>query len=136
MKNGASKKLACDLWKYFNNKEWDKARELLKVDFEAVWPQSREKIIGADNFIDLNRNYPGTHEIKVLNCDHTYDQWDKIDKVVTQVKIHSKMPDGKNLDLYAISFFNIFDGKITNAVEYWADTYSAPKWREKYVEHY
>lgn len=49
------------------------------------------------------------------------------------------MPDGKAVELFAVSFFTVEidsktdEKKITSAVEYWADTYDAPSWRSKYV---
>ncbi|MBI2604777.1 MAG: hypothetical protein HYW49_01730 [Deltaproteobacteria bacterium] len=46
------------------------------------------------------------------------------------------MPDGKKIELFAVSFFEIEEDLIKSAVEYWAETYPAPEWRRKYVETY
>jgi ketosteroid isomerase-like protein len=135
MKRETSVEIACNLWHFFNEMKWDEARELLDDNLEVYWNQSREKIIGADNFIKLNSNYPGTHKIQVLNSNHSYDRWDKVDKVVTQTQIKSTI-EGKELELFAISLFDIRDNKIISAVEYWADSYPAPEWRKQYVEYY
>ncbi len=116
---------------------WDSARKLLSEDFEAHRPQSKEKIIGPVNFIELNRRYPGTHKIEILNVRNEYDRWDHVHHVVTEVYIESKMPDGKEMKLFAISFFEVnSDDLITSATEYWADTYEAPDWRKDLVERY
>ena len=136
MKKNEAVEIAYSLWRFFNETNWQEARKLLNDDFKADWPQPREQIIGPDNFIELNRTYPGTHQIKILNYQHSYDCWEQVDKVVTQVHIKSQMPDGKNLDLFAISFFKIREGKIIEAVEYWADSYPAPEWRKKFVNYY
>lgn len=65
---------------------------------------------------------------------HHLDRWDFIDHVVTEVFIESKSPEGKELKLFAISFFEIQEDKIMRLREYWADTYPAPQWRQHLVE--
>lgn len=111
------------LWTFFNDRKWDEAKNLLSEEFEAFWPKSKEKIIGPNNFIELNRRYPGTHEIKVLNNMYEWDQWEQTFSVSTQVSIHSKLPDNEELNLFAISFFELdHEGLIKSATEYWGDT--------------
>ncbi len=128
---------ATQLWHCFNEGKWDNARRLLSEEFEAYWPQSREKIVGPDNFIELNRRYPGTHKIKIQNHQYSYDKWDHVHHVTTTVYIESKMPDGKEMTLYAVSFFEInTENQIFSATEYWADTYDAPEWRKDLVENF
>lgn len=127
----------CQLWHLFNDRQWEKARALLSEDFEAYWPQTREHIVGPDNFIELNRRYPGTHKIQIHGSMCEYDQWDKEFTVSTQVFIESTMPDGKDLKIYAASFFEIDrDGFIKSATEYWGDTYDPPEWRKDLVQRY
>jgi hypothetical protein len=123
------------LWELFRERRWDEAKELLAEAFEAWWPQSREKIVGPDNFIEVNRTYPGTHKIRVEDVRRQYDRWDHVTHVTTVVYIESQMPDGKEMKLYATSFFEVnSDSLITSATEYWADTYEAPAWRKNLVE--
>ena len=136
MKKDPASKLPTELWRYFNNREWDLAEKLLSDDFEAVWPQSREKIVGPKNFIEVNRSYPGTHRIEILDSRYSYDNWDHVHHVVTEVYIESTLPDSKELKLFAVSFFEIRDEKIVSVKEYWADTYPAPNWRSHLVEKY
>ena len=139
MDNHASQKIVVKLWNDFNHRNWDSARQLLSDNFKAQWPQSKELITGPDNFIELNKNYPGSHHIEIINTTTEHDKGDNSDTIITQVKIQSKMPDGKEVELFAVSFFTVEDDertgekKITSAVEYWADTYEAPSWRSKYV---
>jgi ketosteroid isomerase-like protein len=134
MKN--TTELPIEFWNHFNNREWDLAEALLSEDFEAVWPQSREKIVGPKNFIEVNRIYPGTHKIEILDSHQSYDNWEHIHQVRTEVYIESKMPDGKEMKLFAVSFFEVSDEKIVSIKEYWADTYPAPEWRSHLVERY
>ena len=123
------------LWTYIGKKQWSEARQLLADDFEADWPQSREKM-GPDGFLEVNRNYPGTHIIRPIDSHYRYDRFEKRSKVVTQTNVESEMPDGKKLQFYALSFFEVQDAKILSLVEYWAETYPAPDWRKQWVERY
>lgn len=133
MKRDPDINLPLQMWRHFNAKEWDSAQGLLSDDFEAYWPQSEETFVGAQNFIEVNRIYPGTHKIEIVDSHDSYDQWEHSHKVTTEVYIHSQMPDGKEMKLYAISFFEVTDGKITSLKEYFADTYPAPEWRKHLV---
>jgi len=133
----AAKQACCELWHSIGAREWEKARALLTDDFEAFWPQSKEQIVGGDNYIEINRRYPGEHKIEVHNMMAEYDQWDLEFAVTIQVYIESKMPDGKEMKLYAISFFALeSEGLIKSATEYWADTYEPPQWRKGLVQRY
>ena len=134
MKNGEDVKIASQFWSFISEQKWNEAKRLLSNDFEAYWPQSKEKIVGADNFIAVNSNYPGTHKIEFHNQNSSYDAWDHATIVTTEVYIESKMPDDKEMKLFAISTFKIMDEKIVSLREYWADTYPAPEWRKQWVE--
>lgn len=127
--------VAIQHWEYLRDQKWEQAREQLSDEFEAFWPQSKEKM-DANGFIEVNRNYPGTHKIQVLNHTHEYDNWEHRSKVITETHIQSEMPDGKRLELFAISIFEMEDCKIISLIEYWADTYQAPEWRKQWVQKY
>ena len=123
------------LWKHFNNREWDLAENLLSKKFEADWPQTRERIIGPHNFIELNRRYPGEHRIELLMKQYVGFDDARKHRAVTQVYIESIIPGQKEMKLFAISFFKIAEnGLIEAATEYWADMYDAPDWRKDLVE--
>lgn len=133
----AAKETCCSLWYYLGAREWEKARALLADEFEATWPQSKERIVGADNFIEVNRRYPGEHKIKVLNIMSEYDQWELEFAVTTQVYIESIIPNSKEMKLFAVSFFELnCGGLIKSATEFWADTYDPPEWRQNLVQRY
>jgi hypothetical protein len=124
------------LWHLFNERRWDETKELLSPDeFEAYWPQTKEKIVGRDNFIEVNRRYPGEHKIEFVDSHYVYDRWDHTYKVTTQVYIESKMPDGSEMKLYAVSIWDLdHEGVITGALECWADCSEPPVWRKDLAE--
>ncbi len=134
MKHDDAIGLPAKLWSHFNNREWDLAEALLSDDFEAVWPQSREKIVGPKNFIEVNRAYPGIHKIEILNSHQSRDNREYIHHVTTEIYIESKMLDGKEMKLFAVSFFAVDHDKILSVKEYWTDAYPAPEWRSHLVE--
>lgn len=39
--------------------QWDAAAGHLHPDFVQEWPQSRERIVGAENALAIDRNFPG-----------------------------------------------------------------------------
>lgn len=94
MKNEESAAIPAQMWNLFSERRWDEAKELLDEGFEAWWPQSREKM-SRDNFIEVNRTYPGTHKIEVQDVRHEDDRWDHVTKVTTVVLVRSKMPVAK-----------------------------------------
>jgi len=102
-----AKGVCCQFWTFINNKAWDDARKMLSQEFEAYWPQTREIIVGPDNYIELNRRYPGEHKIELQNIFGELDKWELVYTISTQVRITSKMPDGKDVLLFGISFFEL-----------------------------
>jgi hypothetical protein len=113
-------------WQLFSNQKWDQAADRLHRDFIAVWPQSRERMIGAKNFIDVNRYYPGNHKIEVIHA------FEVANKVLTTVWIEADTGQ----KTFANSIFEISDDKILMVEEYWAEPYAAPEWRKQWVESY
>ncbi|RCV90061.1 nuclear transport factor 2 family protein [Billgrantia montanilacus] len=89
------------------------------------WPQSNERIRGAERFVQMNDEYPAHGRWQfTLNRIVEGD-----DEVVTEVAI----TDGVQAAT-AISFFRVEKGKITRLVEYWPEPYSAPSGRAHLVE--
>jgi SnoaL-like protein len=60
-----SREVVRRLWELFEAREWEQAGELLADDFVADWLQTGERIRGRENYIELNRNYPGDWSITV-----------------------------------------------------------------------
>jgi hypothetical protein len=113
-------------WQLFSGQKWQEAKALLAPDLVVEWPQSRERMNGPDNFIDVNLNYPGNHKIEILRADILGST------VITTVWIVSD--EGQKT--FANSYFEIREGLIARIEEYWAEPSSAPEWRRKWVELY
>jgi hypothetical protein len=117
--------LVRNFWKFFSDQKWNEAKSILTDDFIAEWPQSRECMRGQDNFVNVNRHYPGNHKIRVI---HAHDI--APNQVVTTVWIEADTGQ----KTFANSYFTISEGKIQKMEEYWAEPYSAPEWRKQWVE--
>lgn len=111
------------LWHAFDQLDFDAVGPLLHDDFVCEWPQSRERIRGRDNFIALNKHYPGAWRIAVQRVVVTESH------AVTEIVASSGGETAR-----AISFFTLRDGLIIHVREFWPDPYPAPEWRAQWVE--
>lgn len=114
--------LVRQLWSLFSDQKWTESKGLFHPDFTAEWPQSRERFVGADAFVDMNCEYPGNHKIQVLQLVSSGSS------VVSAVYIHADTGQ----KAFATSFFEIKDHKIWKATEFWGEPYAAPEWRSKF----
>jgi ketosteroid isomerase-like protein len=121
-----SREVVRRLWELFEAREWDQAGELLADDFVADWLQTGERIRGRENYIELNRNYPGDWSITVKRLVEEGD-------VVASEIVVTEPSTGT---FHAAGFFELRDGKIARATEYWLDPPTAPPpaWRSQWVE--
>lgn len=119
-----AKEVVRAFWRAMSTNDFHAASDWLSEDFEGVWPQSKEKIVGRDNFAALNSAYPQhgdwTFKVNRLVGDAC--------EVVTEVSI----TDGVQTAL-AITFHTVAKNKIRRQVEYWPDDYAAPAWRAQWV---
>ena len=111
------------LWHAFDRFEFEAVAPLLHDDFVLEWPQSGERIRGRDNFIAINKHYPGQWRItiqRLVACG---------DEVVTEITATYGDQVAR-----AVSFFQLQDGKIIRVREFWPDPFDAPPWRYQWVE--
>jgi hypothetical protein len=121
--SGGEVPIPVQLWLAFEARDWEGAAALLHDDFVAEWPVSNERFVGRDNFIGMNRAYPGNWHITI---ERVVTQGDV---VVTQVRV-----DLGAASSYALSFFDLKDGLIVKAVEWWPESYDPPDWRIAWAE--
>lgn len=118
--------LVTTFWNLFSEQKWDEAMALLHDELVVFWPQSREKMTGPQNFVDVNRYYPGNHKIRILRSHQIEEE------VLTTVWIEADTGQ----KVFANSFFSFKDDRIIRIEEYWSDPYPAPEWRKQWVEEY
>lgn len=114
------------LWDRIQDRDWEGVRGLLAEDLVVEWPLSAERIVGPDNFVRVNAEYPEGWSIRVLQVVAEGDQ------VVSEVEV----PHEKLGVFRAASFWTVKDGRITAGREYWTEPGAdeAPQWRAGFVE--
>lgn len=112
-------------WQLMASNDFDRVRSVLAPGFVLEWPQSNERIRGADNFVRMNSEYPahGRWRFTVNRVVASATE------VVTQVSI----TDGRQ-SAEAVSFFEVADGLVTRLVEYWPEPYVPPADRAHLTE--
>jgi ketosteroid isomerase-like protein len=114
-----------EFWRLMATNDFDAVGAVLADDFVLDWPQSKERIRGAENFAGLNAAYParGPWAFTINRIVAAGNE------AVSDVSI----TDGA-VNARAISFFTVECGKITRVVEYWPEPYDAPFDRTQFVE--
>ncbi|AXG79032.1 nuclear transport factor 2 family protein [Streptomyces paludis] len=113
-------------WDLMQARDWEGLGELLAADLVVEWPVSGERIVGRDNFVSINAEYPEGWSINVLRV--VVDG----DVVVSEVEV----PHGTMGVHRVASFWTVRDGKIVGGREYWTEPGSdpSPEWRAQYVQ--
>ncbi len=114
-----------EFWRLMASNDFDSVKQVLSQDFVLEWPQSRERIRGADNFARMNSEYPSSGRWH-FRINRLLSQGDA---VVTQVSL----TDGTQ-SAEPISFFTVEQGRISRLVEYWPDPFEPQANRSHLVE--
>lgn len=98
---------------------------VLAPDFVLEWPQTKERIRGAERIVRMNAEYPaqGRWEFTI----HRLVGGER--EAVSDVGV----TDGV-LRARAITFFEAADGRVRRITEYWPEPYDAPAGRAHLVE--
>jgi ketosteroid isomerase-like protein len=114
------------LWERLEARDWDGVAATLHDDLVLDWPQSGERIRGPEDFLAVNRAYPGEWHITLERVVAAADE------VVTLVRVEFADEPGR-LDR-AASFMRVRDVRIASIVEFWPDPFPAAEWRRPWVE--
>jgi ketosteroid isomerase-like protein len=115
-----------EFWRLMATNDFASVKAVLSPGLVVDWPQSNERIRGAENFVRMNAEYPTTTGQWKFRVNRLVAQENV---VVTQVSI----TDGKQ-HAEPVSFFTVEAGKITHMVEYWPEPYAAPNNRRHLTE--
>lgn len=114
-----------EFWRLMATNDFSSVAAVLAPAFVLEWPQSRERIRGAERFARVNREYPARgpwrFTIQRLVAGAA--------EAVTEVTVS----DGA-VTARAISFFTLENGRIAGIVEFWPEPYAAPAHRAHLVE--
>ena len=114
------------LWDRMHARDWTGVGEVLADDVVVEWPVSAERIVGRENYVRVNAEYPEGWSIRVLRVVASGDT------VVSEVEVpHEEMGVHR-----VASFWNVRDGRIVNGREYWTSLGQdpSPQWRAAWVQ--
>lgn len=111
-------------WEVMGSSRFDELAPLISDRFVCEWPHSGERIVGRENFIEIQRIYPGTGSIAI---ERLVD--DGAGQVVTQCQV-----EWDGAVVFAVSFFTMSGGKISHLLEWWPEPYEPPAWRAHLVQ--
>jgi ketosteroid isomerase-like protein len=113
-------------WDALSRSDWEAAAALMHDEYVQEWPQSGERIIGRDDALAINRNFPGglpqmsTRRIVAAG-----------DLAVLEVSL--RYADGSVFQ--GVSIIELRDGMIVKETDYFAEPFDAPQWRAQWVRH-
>lgn len=114
------------LWERIQARDWSGTGALLAEDVVVDWPVSAERIVGRENYLRVQSEYPEGWSIRVLRVLAEGDQ------VVSEVEV----PHEETGLFRAVSFWTVRDGLVTAGREYWTEPGAdpSPDWRRPYVQ--
>jgi hypothetical protein len=114
-----------EFWRLMGTNDFDAVAGVLDEHFVLEWPQSNERIRGAERFARMNKEYETNGLWKFKLCRAIANEVD----VVTEVEVTDGVQNAR-----AISFFTVQQEKIIKLVEFWPEPYAAPSNRAHLVE--
>jgi 3-hydroxymyristoyl/3-hydroxydecanoyl-(acyl carrier protein) dehydratase len=118
-------RLAQALWEAMGAEDWEKVAGYVHDDFVQEWPQSGERIVGRDNAIAINQNFPGG--LPTMRFRRTLAGGD-----LAVLEVELTYADGSRY--LGVSVIELGDGKVVKETDYFAQPFRAPQWRAQWVE--
>jgi ketosteroid isomerase-like protein len=116
--------VAEEMWRRMGAGDLDGARALLHDDYVQEWPQSGERIEGADDAMAINRNFPGgLPSMRVLRVQSAGN--------LATLEVELRYADGSVYQ--GVSIMEVRDGKVAREIDYFAQPFEAPQWRAQWV---
>lgn len=113
------------LWAALDASDWERAAELLHDDFVQEWPQSGERIVGRDNSMAINRDFPGG--LPTMNIRRALGSGD-----LEVLEVELTYADGSRY--FGVSVLELREGKVVKETDYFGEPFPAPEWRAQWVE--
>ena len=118
-------RLAEAAWKAIGAGDWEAASRHLHDDYVQEWPQSGERIVGRDNAMAINQNFPGG--LPTMKFRRTVSGGD-----LAVLEVELTYADGSRY--IGVSVVELRDGKVAKETDYFAQPFPAPQWRAQWVE--
>ncbi len=120
--NKANEAVIGRLIQCINDKKVEIMDELFHDDAIMDWPQSGEKIVGAENRRGIYQAFP---QLPTITPRRMISDGEL-------VVAEASMDYGSSVSK-AVFIFEFRDGKIATETAYWSEPFEAPAWRSKWV---
>ena len=119
--------VAREFWRLMATNDFHSVASVLADEFVLEWPQTGERIRGAERFARMNHEYPaqGPWRFTINRLIGTEAE------AVSDVTV----TDGSRTDR-AITFFTVARGRVTRLVEFWPEPSSPAPNRAHLVERF
>lgn len=107
-----------------NERKIEVMDELFHEDAVMDWPQSGEKVVGAENRRGIYSSFP---QLPTITPRRMISDGDLVVAEVT-------LDYGAPVPSKAVFIFEMKNGKIVKETAYWSESFEAPAWRAKWVE--
>lgn len=114
--------IARSWWRYNDARDFAAAAALCATGCTIDWPLSGERFETPDDWATAMQHYPGVWRCTVQTLVASED------RAVTIARVFDA-----TTSVTAISLFRVSDGRITELVEYWPESYNPPEWRTRWV---
>jgi ketosteroid isomerase-like protein len=114
-----------EFWRLMETNDFHAVAAVLASEFVLEWPQSNERIRGAERFARVNREYPAHGRWRFTVNRIVGGEGEAVSDVTVTDGVQTAR---------AISFFTVADDKITHMVEFWPEPYPARPDRAHLVE--
>jgi predicted SnoaL-like aldol condensation-catalyzing enzyme len=125
MEERGARQVAEAVWRALAAGDWETASRYLHDDLVQEWPQSGERIVGRDNAIAINQNFPGG--LPKMRFRRTLAGGD-----LAVLEVELTYADGSRY--LGVSVIELRDGKAVKETDYFAQPFPAPEWRAQWVE--
>ena len=112
------------LWARIEARDWEGLGALLHEDVVIEWPHTGERIRGRDNYVAIQREYPGNWRSELVSL------FGGDEGVASTVRvIHEKET------CYGCGVYQVERGLVLRGVEYWttANSEEPPAWRGRFT---
>jgi hypothetical protein len=119
--------VAHEFWRLMATNDFPSVASVLADEFVLEWPQTRERIRGAERFVRMNHEYPAKGRWRFTINRLIGAEAEAVSDVT--------VTDGVRTDR-AITFFTVAKGKVTRLVEFWPEPSSPAPNRAHLVERF
>ncbi|MFH9619148.1 nuclear transport factor 2 family protein [Streptomyces pratensis] len=115
-------------WAAADARDWSAFATTLADDFVYDLPQSRERILGKERYVQFNREYPGEWQVRIERI--------VADGEARQAAVRTLVTVGPE-EIPAVHFFTFdTEGRIAEVTDFWPEPYEPPAGREHLTERY